>query len=243
VSIRSLRAAVSFLTVVPVAAPDGSAGDRLGRAYFPAVGAAVGALAAMVFFFVSAIATPLLAAPAAVAVLVALTGALHVDGLADSVDGLLGARDREKRLEVMRDPHLGSYAVAAVVVVLVLQVAALAAMSPARAVVALVVAGTLSRLASLVLVAWLPYVRADGLGTAATDARHRGRDLVVGALTALVVCLLDWRRAAVAAAVCALITLLVANHARRRIGGATGDVYGATSELAQMATLLVFAVR
>ena len=242
-SIRSLRAAVSFLTILPVASRDGGAGARLGRAYFPAVGAAIGLLAAAALLVSSALTTPLVAAAVAVATLVVVTGALHLDGLGDAVDGLLGFGDRERRLEVMREPHLGSYAVAAVVIVLVLEVASLAAMSPIRAAVALVVAGALSRLASLVVVAWLPYVRTDGLGTAATEARGRGLDLAIGALTVLVVCALDWRRAAVAAVLCALATLLVATLARRRIGGATGDVYGATSELAQVATLLVFAVR
>ena len=242
-SIRSLRAAVSFLTVLPVASRDGGAGERLGRAYFPAVGAGIGFLAAIAFVVAFAVATPLVAAAVAVATLAVVTGALHLDGLGDAADGLLGFGDRERRLAVMRDPRLGSYAVATIVVVLVFEVASLAAMSPVRAAFALVVAGALSRLASLVMVAWLPYVRADGLGTAAAESRRRGLDLAIGALTALVVCALDWRRAAVAAVMCTLCTLLVATLARRRIGGATGDVYGATSELAQVATLLVFAVR
>lgn len=242
-SIRSLRAAVSFLTVLPVASRDGAAGARLGRAYFPAVGAGIGLLAALTFVVAFALATPLVAAAVAVATLVVVTGGLHLDGLGDSADGLLGFGDRERRLEVMRDPRLGSYGVASIAVVLVLEVASLAAMSPARAVVALVVAGALSRLAALAIVVWLPYVRSDGLGTVATDARGRGLDLAAGALTALVVCALDWRRAAAAAILCVLCVVLVATLARRRIGGATGDVYGATSELAQVAALLVFAVR
>jgi adenosylcobinamide-GDP ribazoletransferase len=243
VSIRSLRAALSFLTVLPVASSETGPGERLGRAYFPAVGAAIGAIAAGAFLVAYALWTPLVAAAVGVGVLAAVTGALHLDGLADTADGLLGARDRARRLEIMRDPRLGSFAVVAVVTVLVLQVAALAAMSPPRAAAGLVIAGALSRLAALVVVAWLPYVRSDGLGTAAADARHRGLDLAVGALTALVVCLLDWRRAAMAVVVCALVTLLVGRQARRGIGGATGDVYGATAELTQAATLLVFAVQ
>src|SRR5213078_2920292 len=96
-TIRSLRAAVSFLTVLPVANVDGSPGERLGRAYFPAIGAFIGLAAG------------------GVAVLSVLTGAMHLDGLADSADGLLGDGDVTRRLEKMRDPRLGSFGVTAIV--------------------------------------------------------------------------------------------------------------------------------
>jgi adenosylcobinamide-GDP ribazoletransferase len=243
VSIRSFRAAVSFLTVLPVANLDGSPGERLGRAYFPLVGALVGLIAWLVFALVSALSTPLLAAAACVAALSALTGALHLDGLADSADGLLGRTDVAQRLQTMRDPRLGSYGVVAIVAVLLLNFAALASISPARALAALIVAGALSRLATLWVVVLVPYVRSSGLGVAALDPGHRRLDLGVGSITALIVCLLDWRRSAIAAAVVALTALLVVTLARRRIGGATGDVYGATAELCQMAALVVFAAR
>ena len=240
---RSLRAAVSFLTVLPVANPDGGAGDRLGRYYFPAVGALVGLAAGAVFVLTTAIATPLLAAAAAVAALTLLTGALHLDGLADSADGLLARGDAARRLEVMRDPRLGTYGVAALVTALVLQVAALAAMPPARAFAALVVAGAVSRLAALYVIAFVPYVRPEGLGMVASAASRRGLDFLVAAVIALLACAVDWRRAAVSLVAVAACTLTIVAIARRRIGGATGDVCGATVELGQLATLLVFAAR
>ena len=111
----SLRSAMAFLTVLPVATSEGAPGERLGRAYFPAIGAVVGLLSAGVFAFLDAFTTPLLAAVAAVATLALLTGALHLDGLADSADGLFGGGDVARRLEVMRDPRLGSFGTVAVV--------------------------------------------------------------------------------------------------------------------------------
>jgi adenosylcobinamide-GDP ribazoletransferase len=234
---------VSFLTVLPVANPDGSPGARLGRAYFPAIGALVGLAAGAVFVVASAITTPLLGAAAAVALLCLLTGAIHLDGLADSADGLLGRGDVAHRLEVMRDPRLGSYGVTAIAVVLLLDVAGLASMSPARGLAALVIAGGLSRLATLAVITFVPYVRSTGLGVAAWDARRRGLDLMVGVLSAAVVCALDWKRALVALPLVAVTALLLVALARRRLGGATGDVCGATAELCQLAVLLVFAVR
>lgn len=240
---RSLRAAVSFLTVLPVANADGSPGERLGRAYFPAVGAIVGLAAGVVFLVGAATTTPVLAAAAAVATLVLLTGAIHLDGLADSADGLLSRGGVARRLEVMRDPRLGTYGVTAIVLVLVLEVAALSGMSPARAIAALVIAGALSRLATLAVVAFVPYVRPAGLGVAAQDSAHRSLDLAVGLASAAVVCLLDWRRALIALPLVGLVVIVLVAVARRRLGGATGDIYGATAELSELAALLVFTIR
>jgi adenosylcobinamide-GDP ribazoletransferase len=239
-SLRSFRSAVAFLTIVPVADAGGDPGERLGRAYFPAVGAFVGLAAGCVFVLASALASPFVAAVVAVATGALLTGGLHLDGLADSADGLLGGGDRERRLEIMRDPRVGSFGVIALTLVLVGGVAALSAMTPARAFAGLIAAGALSRLAVLAVVALVPYARLAGVGTAA-QGHHRGLDLVVGCLLTVIACALDVRRALVATLLVALTTVVVAGLARRRIGGATGDVYGACAEVGQLAALLAFA--
>jgi adenosylcobinamide-GDP ribazoletransferase len=239
-SIQSLRAAMAFLTVIPVATAEGTSGERLGRAYFPAVGALLGLVAGVAFALSAAVTSPLIAAVAATAVMAVLTGALHLDGLADAADGLFGGDDVARRLEVMRDSRVGSFGLVAVVLILVGDVAALASMSVPRAIVALVIAGALSRWALLLVIAAVPYVRQAGLGIAA-GGPHRRFDLVLGSAIAAIVCLLDWRRALAAVLVAAVIAVVVGAIARRRIGGATGDVYGATAELSQLGVLVVFA--
>jgi adenosylcobinamide-GDP ribazoletransferase len=241
-SISSARSAVAFLTILPVANSSGAAGERLGRAYFPAVGAALGFGAGVALLLVSAFVAPLAGAVAALAVLAAVTGGLHLDGLADTADGLFGGRDRERRLEIMRDPRIGSFGAIALVLVLFLDVAMLASISPARALLCLVVAGALSRWAMLWLVAMLPYVRRQGLGLAAAGG-HRVFDLALGSLLAALACLLDWRRALIAVLLVAVVAIGLAVFAKKRIGGATGDVYGAAVELCQLAVFVAFAVR
>jgi adenosylcobinamide-GDP ribazoletransferase len=240
-SIRSLRSAVAFLTVIPVAAGEGKPGARLGRAYFPAVGALLGLLAGVVLALTAAITSQMLGAVAAVAVMAVLTGGLHLDGVADAADGLFGRGDRAQRLQTMRDPRVGSFGAIALIVVLLGDVAALSALTPASAIVALVIGGALSRWAMLWVIAFLPYVRETGLGVAAGGA-NRVFDLILGSALAVLVCLLDWRRALVALLLVGLTALIVSGVARRRIGGATGDIYGATTELCQVAALIAFAV-
>ncbi len=237
---RSLRSAIQFLTVVPVGHADAPAADRLGRAYFPLIGALVGLAAGVIFTFAAPIVGRLSAAAAAVATAALLTGGLHLDGLADTADGLLGGRTAERRLEIMRDPRVGSFGVIALVLVLVGDVSLLSTMSGARALAGLLVAGGISRLALLAVVVSVPYVRSDGLGVAVVGGR-KVRDLAVGTLITVIVCLVDPRRSAIAIAAGALATLLVVQLAQRRISGATGDVYGACAELSNLAVLAVFA--
>ena len=240
-SMHAIRSAFAFLTVLPVGKKTGVPAERLGRAFFPAVGAVVGLAAGAVFFAISAVAHPLLAAVAAVATLAILTGALHLDGVVDAADGLLGGADREQRLAIMRDPRAGTFGVVAVVLILLAEVAALSALPAARGAVALITAGTLSRWGVLGLVVALPYARLEGLGRA-TAGGYRVLDLGIGSALAACILLLDWRRAALAAVLVFLSALGIGLLAKNRIGGATGDVYGAAAEVGQLGGLLAFAI-
>jgi adenosylcobinamide-GDP ribazoletransferase len=217
-------------------------GRKASKAFYPAVGALLGLAAGACFTLVSTLTTHALAAVAAIATLALLTGGLHLDGLADATDGLLGGNSRERRLEIMRDSSVGAFAVVALAIVLGGDAAALAGLPAGRALVALVVAGALSRLAMLGVIAALPSARPTGLGASVQGGR-RVFDLSLGAALTAAACLLDWRRALIAAAMVTVTAAGVGALARRRIGGATGDVYGATAELCQLAALAAFAVR
>jgi adenosylcobinamide-GDP ribazoletransferase len=237
--VTAVRTALSFLTVLPVAAPDGGPGRRLGRALFPAVGLLLGLAAWAALWLGSLLAGPALGAVLALATLAVLTGGLHLDGLADSADGLLAGADRERRLQIMRDPRLGSFGVLALVLVLLADAALLERLGVRTGLAALAAAGALSRLAMLAALVALPYVRPAGTGLAA--AGRGGRDLALGAALAAPALLLDWRHGALAVPAAGAAAGAVAALAHRRIGGATGDVYGAVAELAQLAVLLAFA--
>jgi adenosylcobinamide-GDP ribazoletransferase len=238
--LREVRSALSFMTILPVGG-DEPPTPGLGRACYPAVGLLLGAVAWGALRLAALAAPPLLAAAAAVAALAVLTGCLHLDGLADSADGLLAGAEREQRLAIMRDPRVGAFGVVALTLVLIGDVAALAGMDPTRALAALLCSAALARLAVVAALVLVPYVRSSGLGV--TAAHGRGlRDLAVAAVPAAAPLLLDWRRGLEAAAAVALAGGAVTLLARRRIGGATGDVYGAVVEVGQLAGLVAFAV-
>lgn len=240
--LTSIRAAMSFLTILPVGAADGAPGPSLGRSMFPVVGVVVGVASWTMFWLFMTVTTPLLGAAAAIAILAALTGALHLDGLADAADGLFGTRTRERRLEIMRDAQIGTYGATALVLVVLGDVGALAGMDVRHALPALLVAPTLARFALLLVLVSLPYVRTTGLGTAAGGG-NRTRDVLIASVAPAVCCALDWRHSLIALLLVGVVTAAIACFARRRIGGATGDVYGAVVEVAQLSALVAFAVR
>jgi adenosylcobinamide-GDP ribazoletransferase len=209
--------------------------------WFPIVGAVLGGAVGLVWWGAAEWWSPLLAAVVAVVVDVGLTGALHHDGLADAADGLLPHMDRERRLEVMRQPDIGTFGAMALITTTLVRIGALASISPEPAVIAGLWCA--SRTTMVVTARTVPYARATGLassflgGSAAPVA-------ILGAI--LAVALAGWAVgvAGVGAAVAvALAAAAVVAVAVRRVGGFTGDVLGAAGLLGETAGLLVLAAR
>ena len=239
-----IAGAITFLTIVPVGGRGdmrraGGGGDmRRAARWFTVVGAAVGAVAGGV----RAGLQPLLGAtPAtvlAVAALVVVTGALHQDGLADTVDGLGVGGDRARRLAAMRDSSIGVFGALALIGWSLLLVVVLEQLSAERAVEALVAAAALGRWAALLHATWAPPARADGLGagfTAGPIAVALAGAVAVAA--AIVLCGVGAGLAAVAGAVS--VAALSVLHVRASLGGRTGDTLGATVALAEVVVCTV----
>lgn len=242
---RRLLAAIGFLTRLPL--PRALAFDArdVGRAtlFFPLVGALLGALAVGARLVLAGHLPPLLVAALVVAIWAIATGALHLDGLADTADGFGGGRSREDVLRIMRDHVIGAYGGVALVLLVLVKVAAVAALvEQGRADAYLVVAPALSRWASVALGRFLPYARREsGTGSAVTD--HVGWFELVGATAIAVAVALScagWRGAVCWGGV-VIISALSGLVCMRRIGGVTGDTLGANSELCE-ALVLTLAV-
>jgi adenosylcobinamide-GDP ribazoletransferase len=232
--VRSAAAgALAFLTRLPVDRGRTFGGRRLAEAavLFPLVGAALGAAVGGAAAALATLVPPLLAATAAVALELALTGALHVDGLADTFDGLAG-RDAERRLAIMRDHSLGTYGGSALALDLLARVAALASLTDEGVLLPAVAAFAISRAAPLPLAAALPYARpGEGTGrllTESTTARHAVAGIVLAAAVAAAA--VGFRAAAMLVCL-GVVVAATGLYARSRLGGVTGDVMGAAIEL------------
>ncbi|MGH9089112.1 MAG: adenosylcobinamide-GDP ribazoletransferase [Acidimicrobiales bacterium] len=237
-SVADARRAVAFLT--PLGGATAPAPQAL--AWFPLVGAALGAALGLAWWGLDRIAPPAVAAAGVVALDLGLTGMLHLDGVADSADGLLPHLDRARRLAVMREPCLGAFGLAAGAVTLLVRWSAFFSMAPS---VLLVVAlWTASRTAMAATATAVPYARADGgLATAflGESATRSGWTAVVVGVPLAVGCAVAARPvagpvalAAGAAAAGAVVLLAV-----RRVGGFTGDVLGAAGIALETVGLVV----
>lgn len=229
-----MRAALAFLTVLGRAhAPEPSA-----LRWFGPVGLALGLVLGALWWSAGEVLALPVAAGVVVAADLALTGMLHLDGLADSGDGLLAPMPRDRRLEVMRLADVGAFGVAVVVVVLGLRWAALAA-QPARP---LLLGGLWagSRAAMCAAMAALPYARVGGgLASSFLDRRPAVLGAVLGAVLA-VVALAGCGRVGWSALVGLVVGAgCVLALARRRVGGYTGDVLGAAGLVGETVGLVV----
>lgn len=243
-SLRAGAGALAFLTRVPIGRTVALDGDDVARGAvaFPVVGGAVGAATAGVVLMLHPAVSPLLAAGVGVGAAVALTGAMHLDGLADTVDAL-GASTRERALEVMRDSRIGTFGAVALVVDLVVKIAAVQQLLESDEVLyALVAAGALSRAASPVLASWLPYPR--GGGGPGSVLSSRVSPLAAGAAAVVAVAvtagLLRLDGLIIAGSV-AVLTVALGVAYSRWLGGATGDCLGASTELSETLALVMAA--
>ncbi len=230
--------AFSFLTTLPTPRFDLPPGGLSAAArWFPLVGLILGLLLWAVQILAGTLFAPLLASALVVAAWVALTGGLHLDGLADCGDGLLPPVSRERRLEILRDPRLGSFGGLALILALLLKTLAVSQVAG----VALLLAPMWARL-WLLWAARQPQARSDGMG-AAFAAGLTPHILAVAAIVPLLLLWLGGGRGLLGAAVAGLVAWGCVRFAQARLGGMTGDVNGLVVELSELAILLVFAAR
>ena len=245
-----LRSAIGFLTLLPVG-PRDAAGLASARGWFPVVGLFLGAVLGAIDLlmhwgyplFTQDVRSfpPLLAAVILVVALIALTRALHLDGFMDCCDGLLGSFDRVRRLEIMRDPSVGAFAVTGVVSLLLVKVAALVSLPLSGRVWVLLVFPCLSRWTMVLVMESFPYVRPQGLGTAFLQRAGRWQLAFGLALALLATLALAGPFGMALMAVASAVGWVIGAWACKLLGGVTGDVYGAVNEVTE-ASVLVLAV-
>jgi adenosylcobinamide-GDP ribazoletransferase len=234
--LKDFLGALSFLTILPGQLP----GEHPGRvfAYFPLVGALIGAPLALISAFL-----PLpteISAFTILAAWVALTGGLHLDGLADSLDGLLSTTTSERRLEIMKDPRTGAWAVIGLILILLGKWSTLTQGLPPRA---LILPPLIGRLATVLAAAIFPYARQTGLGNYFRDGLGWVQ-ITAAILTTIAVTAFVGLPFFITFAVGLVSALLFSYWSAARLGGGlTGDIYGAVCEITETICLLTLALQ
>ena len=235
-------AAVQFLTICPLPASIKIGEPELGRSvtYFPVVGILLGAATACLDYGLSYVLPLPVASTLAVIFMIAVSGALHMDGLADTADGFFSSRPRPQMLDIMRDSRTGPMGVIAIVCVLILKITLLTSVPQTARWWVLLLTPFAGRSALLVTMAVIPYARPEG-GLAAVFYAHRSRYYLVWVMIALAV--VGWLVGGWAGLTAGLASfvfgLLFAVYVHAKIGGFTGDTLGAACELAELIPAMV----
>lgn len=249
-----LATAIRFLTVVPVPGPEQLFRTQstqeamptvrvgLGSGYFPFVGLLLALILSILVIALRSFMPQLALAALLVVVLVLLTGGLHLDGLMDSCDGLFGSSTPEGRLEIMRDSRVGSFAVLGAVCILLLKVAFLASLQERLLIPALLIALPTSRWTMVLALRVFPGARSTGLGATFRQIVTSWR-LVLAGVTALIIVLLAGLLVGLIVwVVTTLVALALGVWITRRLGGNTGDTYGAIAEVSEVVALLLLVI-
>jgi adenosylcobinamide-GDP ribazoletransferase len=235
-----MTTAIAFLTRIPIRTPANPSLNRA-AAWFPVVGLLVGGVAAATRALADLALPPLPATLLAVTAAIVITGALHEDGLADVADALGAHVSRARRLEILKDPRVGTFGALALILAVALTTTTTAALDTSDAARALLIAHVLSRWAMLPLSRALPPAREGGAGALLRVTNTPLALATALAAAATIAIAPDARDAAAAllAATAAAATAALILH--RGIGGITGDGYGATAKLAEIATVTTLA--
>ncbi len=239
--VRRFLAAVQYFTRLPVPTWVGHSQAQLNGAarYFPAVGALVGSLGALVLL-ASRVLWPMSVAVALAMLMTALvTGAFHEDGLADAIDGLGGSYDRARALEIMKDSRIGSFGALALILILLVKYAAVSSVAAPAGALLLIAGHTISRATNVILILTLSYVRDEGQSRAKPLVQSvSGITVAVAVATSFVALLPVGLRALPGFGGVLLVTIWWRHVLVRRLGGYTGDCLGASQQIAECAFYL-----
>jgi adenosylcobinamide-GDP ribazoletransferase len=239
-----LQLAFSFLTILPVIDTRPASEDAVAASFrwFPIVGFILGAALVGEDWLLAHVFAQVIRSVLIVLSLTVITGAVHLDGLADTADAFGAGRDRDRALDILRDSRVGTFGASAIFFDLTLKILALSTLAGNRRVAALLVAPMLARWAMLFIVATgLPYLRSSGAGsTLLTGCAGRGGCpyRIVTFFTFIIAILVG---GPIALAVVAVVVFAIRAFYRRWLGGVTGDLIGACGELVEIAVLVTMA--
>ena len=232
--------ALQLLTRLPVKPLAGFEPGWVDRsaAYFPLAGLIVGGIAAAILLLAAGIWPVPIPALLAVLAAAAVTGALHEDGLADTVDGFGGGATPEQKLAVMKDSRLGTYGTIALIIGISLKVFALSALAPIDAAFALILAHMSARVVPVIAASWLPYVGDASAAKIPPLKPTSGRMWCAVVLGVAPFLLIPLAPALLALGLGALAASGLLGRAKHALGGITGDVLGAAEQVFEVAVLL-----
>jgi adenosylcobinamide-GDP ribazoletransferase len=236
--------AVQFLTIIPVRVKK-TTPRKLAKSviFYPIVGLLIGTLLVAAYSTMQAIdISPTGQSIILTVILAVITGGMHLDGMADTADGLMSGKSRDEMLKIMKDPHIGAMGVIAIACVLLLKIALLSNLHTGNIAAGLLLMCVIGRLTPVLLMYAFTYARKDGKSQVFMQGMNNRTCGIAAALAVfLCFCVYGLKGFLILTLVSGSI-LLIVNRINRRLGGITGDVLGASIEISEIAALffLVF---
>ncbi|MFC2044695.1 adenosylcobinamide-GDP ribazoletransferase [Chloroflexota bacterium] len=235
-------AALQFLTPFPI--KRGFTGEQIGRStgYFPIVGLIIGGVTVGLNYVFGMLLPSGIVNVLLVVSMVIFSGALHLDGLLDTCDGIAGHGTPEKRWKVMHDSRIGGFGAIGSTLLLLTKYVALNSIPVSMMMVSLAITPVISRWAMVFAIFSYPYARPSGLGKVFKEETGR-RQMMTATLVTVALSLFLWRMyGLVIIAAVLLLTVVIAFYLKRKFAGLTGDVYGAINELIEVAIFVLVAL-
>lgn len=239
---RAFLTALGFLTRIPLASNPGADISCFDKSliFFPVAGGIIGAVSALFYLLL----TPFLPSPVLVALILAiplfLSGGMHFDGLLDTCDGIFSGRSRARSLEIMRDSRVGSMGVAAGILDLLLRWSLLTSLTGDVIPVLLIAQAVTGRWVITLAVYFFPYARQEGLGYAFSRNKKISAVILSSLIMILILILINGIYGGLVALLTGGLSLLIACWVKGKLGGLTGDVYGALNEVGEILFLLLW---
>lgn len=251
--LRRFYAATSYVTTLSLGKGTvfGAHTETIGglSKYLPAVGLLIGGLLALIWFLMlQAHVTDLLLGLSLTLAMLAITGCLHLDGLMDTADGICSHQNQQRMLEIMADSRVGNFGVIAGVSIILAKVTCLSSLTSSHMIMlpALILVPSWARWCEVYAIARFPYLRKQGKGKVWHDSTKYPKDLYVAALLPAGVTigfLIGGFWQGIVIAMLAIMTGVIVSHwLKHKLGGHTGDTYGAVVELSEAGALLTITI-
>ncbi len=237
-------AALQFLTTIPVPWQREAREDELGRSagYFPVIGLIIGLILVGLAWLFDLILPTAVANALLLVSMVIFNGAIHLDGFADTCDGIAGHKTVEERWQVMRDSRAGAFGIVGVVLLLLVKYVSLNSIPEASLMMTLILMSVVSRWTMTYAIFAYPYARSSGLGKTFKQGTTWPRFTMATLITVAVAAILAQLVGLAIIFVIWVITIVVAAYFKSKFSGLTGDNYGAINEISEVSVLVLIAL-
>lgn len=243
--IEDFLTGLQFLTRISIQTKKQWSLDSFSRSvkFFPIIGGIIGLLLTGIVYGAQnfwGVKLPLhLMAVSIILFEIIITGGLHCDGLMDTVDGVFSGKSRERMLEIMKDSRVGAFGAMSFCLLIVMKYSLILDIEPMLLPIAIFVMPIIGRTAVVMAITLYPYARADGLGKGLSQCEHKNT-LYIAGIIAILLLVPFGKLVLLSSGVAIAFAILVAEYVNKRLGGLTGDVYGAVVELTELVALVVF---